>query len=182
MIFSKIHIEKSLSRQDVHGKAAVPEGYAEAELGLLVEVELILVDGDFEDTFESGFGDELGIHQADKRFFDRELLKVAALKLDDDGDFFRGAYSDAKLWVFEFAERFGERVNAHAEAAFLKTVAQFVEIKDPAVHGAAAPLRRIEPRAKPFEIGSVATIHGNVEQTGGRELQRVFWLSLDGFG
>jgi len=44
------------------------------------------------------------------------------------------------------------------------------------------PLGRIEAGAEPLEIRSVATIYFDVDEAGGRDLQGVLGLALDGLG
>ena len=141
MVFTKIEVQESFSGQDVDGQSAVPQSDAEAQLALALEIELVPVDRDFEDAFEGGFRDELGIQQAHKSFFDGELLEVSALKLYDDGDFFSTADGDAKLRILEFSERLDEWIDTHAETFFFESVAHFVQVEDPSVHGPAAPFR-----------------------------------------
>src|SRR5258707_4209224 len=55
-------------------------------------------------------------------------------------------------------------------------------MKNAAVHGAAAPLGGVEAGAEPFEIGSVAAIDLDGEESGGRDMQSVLGLVLDGLG
>src|SRR6266849_2424022 len=57
-----------------------------------------------------------------------------------------------------------------------------MEIEDAAVHGTTTALGGIEAGTEPFEIGSVAAVDGDVEQTCGRELKGVLGLALDGLG
>src|SRR5580698_3688219 len=56
-----------------------------------------------------------------------------------------------------------------------------MKIERAAVHGAAAPLGRIEACAKPFEIGSVSPIDRDFQKTRRSQLQRVLRLTLYGF-
>ena len=140
MIFAKVYFEESFGGQDVDGQTSVPQRHAQAQFGLAFEVDLVFVDGDFQDAFERGLCDGARIQQANKFFLHSEFLEVAALEFDDDRHFFGAADGDTKLRVFELAEDFEERVDAHAEASLLESVAQFVQVEDPAVHGAAAAL------------------------------------------
>src|SRR5882762_6917903 len=55
-------------------------------------------------------------------------------------------------------------------------------MKNAAVHGTAAALGRIKAGAEPFEIRGVAAIDLDVDEAGGRDLQGVFGLTLDGLG
>src|SRR5216684_9242869 len=55
-------------------------------------------------------------------------------------------------------------------------------MKNAAVHGAAAALRGVEAGAEPFEIGRVAAIDLDGEESGGRDMQSVLGLVLDGLG
>src|SRR5260370_939916 len=182
MVFAKVDVEETLRRQDVDGQTAVPQRDTQAQLALPLQVELVPVNGNFQDALEGSLSDELGIEQADKVLFDSEALNVAALEIHDDSQILSAADGDSKLRVFQLGERFGERIDAHAEALLLETVAQLVEIEDAAVHRAAAAFRRIQPGAEPFEIGGVAAVDLDVEPAGRSQLQRVFGSALDGLG
>src|SRR5438132_3118638 len=182
MVFAEIDVEESFGGQDVDGQSAVPKCNSKAQPVLTFEVDLVPVDGNFQDALEGGLGDQLGIEQADKVLFDGEALDVAALKFHDDGQILSAADGDAKLGVFKLGESFRERIDAHAEAILLETVAQLVQIENATVHRAAATLRRIESGAKPFEIRSVPAVYRNFQQTRWRKLQRVFGPALDGLG
>src|SRR5277367_6074273 len=56
-----------------------------------------------------------------------------------------------------------------------------MKIEGPAMHGTATALRRIQTGPEPFEVGSVSPIHSNLQKARRRQLQRVLWLTLDGF-
>ena len=141
MVFAKVDVEEAFGGQDVDGQTAVPERDAEAQSRLAFEVELVPVDGDFQDALERCFRNELGIEQADKVLFDGEALDVAALEIHDDGQILGAADGNAKLGVFQLGESLGERIDAHAEAIFFETVTQLVQVEDAAVHGAATAFR-----------------------------------------
>ena len=141
MVFAKVDVEEAFGGQDVDGQTAVPERDAEAQLGLTFEIDLVPIDGNFQDALEGSFGDEFGIEQADKVLFNGEALNVATLEIHDDGQILGAADGDAKLGVFQFGESFGERIYAHAEAILFEAVTQLVQIEDAAVHGAAAAFR-----------------------------------------
>src|SRR6266446_6774906 len=53
-------------------------------------------------------------------------------------------------------------------------------MKNAAMHGAAAALRSVEAGTEPFEIGRVAAIDLDIEESGRRDLQGVLGLVLDG--
>src|SRR5260370_41948302 len=55
-------------------------------------------------------------------------------------------------------------------------------MKHAARHGAAAALRGVEAGAELFEIGRVAAIDLDGEESGGRDMQSVLGLVLDGLG
>src|SRR6266446_509291 len=55
-------------------------------------------------------------------------------------------------------------------------------MKNAAVHGAAAALRGVEAGTEPFEIGRVAAIDLDGEESGRRDMQSVLGLMLDGLG
>jgi hypothetical protein len=61
VLFAEIHVKVSFGRQNVDGQAAMPESDAKPQLGLAFEVDLIFVDGDFENPLERGFRHELRI-------------------------------------------------------------------------------------------------------------------------
>src|SRR5579863_269616 len=175
-------VEEGFSGKHVDGQAAVPEGDAEAQLGLAFEVELFAPNGNFQDAVEGSFGHVLGIEQAYAPFLDGEFFQAPALEIDDDDHFFRAMNGDSELGVLQFAERFEKSIHPDAEAVFLESIAQFVQIKDTTVHRTAAPLWRIKSGAQPFKIGGVAAIDGGVQETRGSKLHRVFGLALDGLG
>jgi len=141
MVFAEVDVQETLSRQDVDGQAAVPKGDTQPQLALALKVKLIPVNGNFQYALEGSLSDELGIKQADKVLFDGKALDVAALEIHDDGQLLGTADGDAKLGVFQFAERFREGIDAHAEALLLEAVAQLVEVEDAAVHGTATAFR-----------------------------------------
>src|SRR5690242_8129521 len=106
VIFAEADVEESFSGEHVDGEAPMPQSDAEAELCLPLEINLVFVDGNFNDAFERSVGNESRIHQTDQCFFNRKLLQMAAIQFDDDGYFFSAANGNAKLRIFEFAEGF----------------------------------------------------------------------------
>jgi hypothetical protein len=78
MLFAKIHVKESFGRQDVHGQAAVPERNAEAQFALPFEVDLVPVDGHFQNALERRFRDNFWVEQTQTVFFDGEPVHVAA--------------------------------------------------------------------------------------------------------
>src|SRR5712692_10838597 len=107
----------------------MPQRNSEFQLGLPFDVDLVLLDGYFQNPFERHFCDELRAQQTDAIFLDCELLEVPALEFHHDGHFIRAADGDAELQILEFPERFGERIDPHAEAPFFEAVAQLMEIE-----------------------------------------------------
>src|SRR5260370_42429050 len=160
---SENHVQKSFGGQNVDRQSDVPERDAEAQLALAFEVDLILVDGHFQNAFERRLRDKLGIQKAQAVLFDGESVDVAALEIHDNGQFLRAADGDAKFGIFEFSQRFGEWINTHTEAALLESVAQFVKVEDAAVHGATAPLWGIQARPEPFEIRGIPSVDGDMQ-------------------
>src|SRR5277367_5739508 len=57
-----------------------------------------------------------------------------------------------------------------------------MKVESATVHRSTAALRRVESCAQPLEIGSVAPVDSDLEETSRRELQRMFRLTLDGLG
>src|SRR5712664_1947920 len=82
VVFAKQDVQKSRGRQNIHGQSAVPQCHAEPELALPREIDLVFVDGHFEDALERDFRDGLGIQEAHEALLDRESLNVAAHQID----------------------------------------------------------------------------------------------------
>ena len=119
----------------------MPQRHAEPQLALAFEIDLVLLQGHFQNALERRFRNKFRIQQAHETLFDGELLHVASLQLHDDRHFFRAADRDAKLRVLQLRERLCEWIDAHAEAPLLESVTQFVQVEDTSVHRPAAPLR-----------------------------------------
>src|SRR5260370_14318058 len=85
IFFSENHVQKSFGGQNVDRQSAVPERHAEAQLALAFEVDLIFVDGHFQNAFERRLRDKRGIQKAQAVLLDGESRVGAGVEIYDNG-------------------------------------------------------------------------------------------------
>src|SRR5258708_38887549 len=98
----------------------MPKRYTEAQLVLPSKLNLVLVNGRFQNALKGCFRYGLGVEQAEAVLFDGEPLHVAAFEIHDESHFFCTANGDAKLGILQLPKRLGEWIDAHAEASFFE--------------------------------------------------------------
>jgi hypothetical protein len=96
---------KETERQLVRTKRppAVPEGDAELQLSLPLQIDFAALNRDFEDALKGSVGHGFGIQKAKPPLFHRKLLKMAADKPHHDVYFFGCADGNAKFRIFKFS-------------------------------------------------------------------------------
>ena len=139
MLFAEAHVQKAFRRQNVNGQSTVPQRDSEPEFRLPKEVNLVFLDGYFQDPLECDLCNELRIQQAHAVFFDGEPLHVASLQFHNNRGFFCPADGDTELRILKLSERFSERVDPYAKAPLLEPESKFVEVENPSMHRPAAP-------------------------------------------
>lgn len=81
----------------------MPEGNAETQFRLPLQLEFAALDGDFKYPFKTSFRHIFGVQEAQLAGFNSKLLQVTTFKLDYNGHLFCCADRDAKFRIFKFS-------------------------------------------------------------------------------
>jgi len=126
------------------------ERHAEPQLVLALEIDLVLRIATSKTRSNAASATSFGFRRHRRSFSTPKSMHVAALQIHDNGQFLRAADGDAKLRILQLASASRNGSMRNAEAAFLESVAQFVQIKNAAcMEPRGAPVKYSRP--EPFE-------------------------------